>query len=74
MSHPSLADFFRPDLGASNRALKKYLEDEGLTLGFRDLVSLRGAAEAGIFFRALEGSLERAVSLFPCKAHKGQVG
>ena len=50
MSHPSLADFFRPDLGASNRALKKYLEDEGLTLGFRDLVSLRGAAEAGIFF------------------------
>lgn len=50
MSHPSLADFFRPDLGASNRALKKYLEDEGLALGFRDLVGLRGAAEAGIFF------------------------
>ncbi len=50
MPLPSLADFFRPDLGASNRALKKFLEDEGLALGFRDLVSLRGAAEAGIFF------------------------
>ena len=45
-----LHDFFRPDLGASNRALKKYLDEEGLTLGFRDLVCLRGAAEAGVFF------------------------
>jgi hypothetical protein len=45
-----LQDFFRPDLGASNRALKKYLDDEGLPLGFRDLVCLRGAAEAGVFF------------------------
>ncbi len=50
MSHPSLQDFFRPDLGASNRALKKYLEEEGLSLGFRDLVSLRGAAESSIIF------------------------
>lgn len=45
-----LQDFFRPDLGASNRALKKYLDEEGLSLGFRDLVCLRGAAEAGVFF------------------------
>ena len=50
MSHPSLQDFFRPDLGASNRALKKYLEEEGLPLGFRDLVALRNAAESGILF------------------------
>jgi hypothetical protein len=35
---------------ASNRALKKYLDEEGLPLGFRDLVCLRGAAEAGVFF------------------------
>ncbi len=45
-----LQDFFRPDLGASNRALKKYLDDEGISLGFRDLVCLRGAAEAGLLF------------------------
>lgn len=45
-----LQDFFRPDLGASNRALKKYLDEEGLALGFRDLVCLRGAAERGVFF------------------------
>lgn len=45
-----LQDFFRPDLGASNRALKKYLDEEGLSLGFRDLVLLRSAAEAGLFF------------------------
>ena len=45
-----LQDFFRPDLAASNRALKKYLDEEGLPLGFRDLVCLRAAAEAGVFF------------------------
>jgi hypothetical protein len=45
-----LQDFFRPDLGASNRALKRYLDEEGLRLGFRDLVCLRSAAEAGVFF------------------------
>lgn len=50
MSHLSLSDFFRPDHDASNRALKKYLEEEGVSLGFRDLLSLRAAADTGIYF------------------------
>lgn len=45
-----LQDFFHPDLSASNRALKKYLDEEGLRLGFRDLVSIRAAAEAHVYF------------------------
>ena len=44
-----LNDFFRPDLQASNRALKKYLESEGLQLDFRDLVLLRAAAVESVY-------------------------
>lgn len=56
----SLQDFFRPDPQASNRSLRKYLEGEGLELGFRDLVSLRAAAAEQVFlsFALLEGWAE----------------
>jgi hypothetical protein len=43
-------DFFRPDANSSNRALKKFLQDEGLDLGHRDVVLLRQFAEARVFF------------------------
>lgn len=42
-------DFFRPDAQSSNRSLKKYLQEEGLHLGHRDLVLLRNLAENRIF-------------------------
>lgn len=46
----ALQDFFRPEITSSSKALKKYLESEGLPLGFRDLLCLRQAAERSIFF------------------------
>lgn len=43
-------DFFRPDPSASHRNLKKFLSQEGLSLGFRDLVLVKTAAESRMFF------------------------
>ena len=43
-------DFFRPDPTASNRNLKKFLSQEGLSLGFRDLVLVKSAAESHMYF------------------------
>lgn len=45
----SWADFFRPDTTSSNRALKKFLLQEGLDLGHRDLVLLKKLSEVGVF-------------------------
>lgn len=42
-------DFFRPDLSSSNRSLKKYLREEGLDLGHRDLVLVRKLSEQRVF-------------------------
>lgn len=52
----SWSDFFRPDAHTSNRSLKKFLEEEGLSLGHRDLVLLRQLSEIGVFlsYAALE--------------------
>lgn len=52
----SWSDFFRPDAQSSNRSLKKFLEDEGLKLGHRDLVLLRQLAQKEVYlsYAALE--------------------
>lgn len=61
----SWSDFFRPDAHSSNRALKKFLQSEGLELGHRDLVLLRKLSDSQVFlsYAALEswaeGELQR---------------
>lgn len=63
----SWSDFFRPDSHTSNRSLKKFLEEEGLELGHRDLVLLRRLSESGVFlsYAALEvwaeGEVDRSL-------------
>ena len=57
-------DLFRPDPGSSNRALKKYLQTEGLEFNHRDLVLLRQFSEVKTYFSyaALESWAEGELS------------
>lgn len=45
-----LQDFFRVDVAASNLCLKKLLDEEGLSLGYRGASVLREAAQGNLLF------------------------
>ncbi len=58
-----LQDFFCPDLQASNRQIRKYLEAEGISLAYREILTLKNLARQRIFLSyALLDSLSREIS------------